>query len=243
MYIVFGRRKIIMISVSILLAGIVVSASMGVIKGMDVFGVKDGKEFLVVIDAGHGGMDGGAVGVLGTKESDLNLDVAKKLSEILRGKGIDTIMTREDDNGVVLGDSWSKLGDMQARKKIIKESDADLFISIHMNHFTMEKVNGLRVFYSKDFEEAENLAGLIQNSVSKITGAKISNVKAADKSLFLMKSPPMPAILIECGFISNKDEETKLKNPEYRAKIAWAIADSLEKYFSWKQNKFCWHSI
>ncbi len=232
MYIVFGKRKLVMVSFAVLLFGVLISASLGFIKGMDVFGIKDGKDFMVVIDAGHGGMDGGAVGVSGTKESELNLDVAKKLSEVLNGKGIDTIMTREDENGVVLGDGWSKLQDMKGRKKIIKDSGADLFISIHMNHFTMEKVNGLRLFYSGDYEEAKSVAELIQSSISKITGAKITNVKAADKSLFLMKSPPMPAILIECGFISNNEEEKKLKDPEYRAKIAWAIADSVEKYFS-----------
>jgi len=232
MYIVFGKKRLMMLSMTVLIVGVIVSVSLGVIKGMDVFGLKDGKDFLVIIDAGHGGMDGGAVGISGTKESDLNLDVAKKLAEVLRGKGIDTIMTREDENGVTKGEEWSKLRDMKERKKIIKESDADLFISIHMNHFTMEKVNGLRVFYSGDFEESESIAQLIQNSVSKITGAKMTNVKAADKSLFLMKSPPMPAILIECGFISNSEEEKKLKDPEYRAKIAWAIADSVDKYFS-----------
>ena len=232
MYIVFGKRKLVMMSLLVLMAGVILSSSIGIIKGMDVFGIKDGKDFLVVIDAGHGGIDGGAVGVSGTKESDLNLDVAIKLSEVLNGKGIKTIMTRENENGVIVGDNWSKIDDMKGRKKIIKESDADLFISIHMNHFTMEKVNGLRIFYSGDYEEAESLADLIQRAVSEITGAKITNVKAADKSLFLMKSPPMPAVLIECGFISNIEEEKKLKDPDYRAKIAWAIADSVEKYFS-----------
>lgn len=232
MYIIFTKKKILIFSVSVLIFGIILSGSIGMIRGKDVFGAKDGERLLVVIDAGHGGVDGGAVGVSGCKESDLNLDVAMKLKEILNAKGIDTVLTRKDEKGIYSGEKWDKITDMKMRKDIVASSNADLFISIHMNHFTMEKVKGLRVFYSANHKEIEDFAEIVQNSVSKVTGAKTTNIKAADKGLFLMKSPPMPAVLIECGFLSNREEEDKLKSDEYRAKIAWAIADSIESYFS-----------
>lgn len=113
----------------------------------------------------------------------------------------------------------------------MKTKNADLFISIHMNSFENKSANGLHIFYSENHKEIEPLAKEIQNRIAKITGAKTHAVKYAEKSLFLMKNPPIPAILIECGFISNPEEEKKLNDEEYRSKIAWAIGEAIEKYY------------
>ena len=125
------------------------------------------------------------------------------------------------------------LGDtpiMNKRLDIMKNSHADIFVSIHMNSFGDQKVSGLHIFYDKNHPEIERLAKSIQNKMSEVTGAEMHAVKTADERLFLMKNPPMPAILVECGFLSNPDEEKKLASDEYQSKIAWAIASAIENY-------------
>ena len=187
----------------------------------------------IVIDPGHGIPDGGAVGARGTVEQEINLAISKKLCEVLEGKGMKVIMTRTDENGLFsdgMGIREMKVKDMKKRLEIMKKSDADLFVSIHMNYFPSSKINGLRVFYSANHSEIKPLAEQIQLKMSEITGAKTTAVKTADKTLFLMKNPPIPAILVECGFLSNEEEEKKLNNEDYQSRLAWAIADAIEKY-------------
>lgn len=188
----------------------------------------------IVLDAGHGEPDGGAVGVSGTLEKDINLAIVQKLQEILEGKGIEVILTREGDSGLQEESADTirkmKISDMNKRLNIIKNSEADLFISIHMNSFSDSTVHGLHIFYDKSHPDIEETAEKIQNNIGEVTGADTHTVKTADESLFLMKNPPIPAILVECGFLSNPDEEKKLNDEEYQAKIAWAIASALENY-------------
>lgn len=189
----------------------------------------------VIVDAGHGLPDGGAVGVSGSVEQEINLKIALKLREVLEAKGIKVIMTRENENGIWENESDSirkkKVDDMNNRLKIMTDSDAGLFISIHMNSFPNHKTSGLRIFYAPNHEEIKPLAENIQKRIQDITGANINIVKSADKSLFLMKNPPVPAILVECGFLSNPTEEKKLQDDDYQARLGWAIADAIEKYY------------
>lgn len=232
MYLVIDRKKCLLFCSVFLAAGLLLGGVLGVIPDRNTFGVEGG-ELKVIIDAGHGLPDGGAVGANGSIEADLNLDIAKMVAEVMQGKGIDTIMIRNDKEGIREegSSSWSKIKDMRLRLEKLRKADADLFVSIHMNHFPMSDVSGLRLFYAANHKEIKPLAENIQLRMSELTGAKVTAVRAADKSLFLMKSPPIPAILIECGFISNPAEEKKLMNEEYRAKIAWAIADTIERYY------------
>ncbi len=192
-------------------------------------------ELRIIIDAGHGAPDGGAVGVNGTLEKDINLAIAKKVQEILEAKGIKVIMTRMGDSGLQENPNASlremKRSDMNTRLAIMKKSNSDLFLSIHMNYFQQKSVNGLHIFYAKNHSEIEPLAENIQARIGEITGAKTHMVKTADRSLFLMKNPPIPAILVECGFLSNAEEERRLNSEDYQSRIAWAIADSVEKYY------------
>lgn len=234
MYIFLNRKKII--------TGCLISAFLGTAVGVIlVFSSyadtsHQNKPLSVIVDAGHGLPDGGAVGINGTVEQEINISIAQKLSEVLEAKNIGVIMTRTDESGI-----WSeksstirekKVEDMYNRLKIMKKSDADLFISIHMNSFPDRSATGLRIFYSPDFEEIKPLAENIQMRMSDITGAKMNVVKAADSKLFLMKKAPLPAILVECGFLSNPKEEKKLTEEDYQARLAWAIADAVEKYYS-----------
>lgn len=193
-----------------------------------------GGNVTIIVDAGHGMPDGGAVGVNGTIEQKLNLKIAEKVCEVLQGKGIHTIMTRNDETA--LSEEKNNLRkmkreDMSARMNIMKNSEADLFISIHMNYYPGKEVNGLRIFYAANHSEIKPLSEKIQEKMSEVTGARTTAVKAADKNLFLMKNPPLPSILVECGFLSNAEEEKKLNNDDYQSRIAWAIADAIEKYY------------
>lgn len=188
----------------------------------------------IVVDAGHGEPDGGAVGISGVVEKDVNLAIAQKLSEVLEGQGAEVIMTRGGDNAIYDEDAKTiremKRSDMNNRRAIVKNSGADLFVSIHMNSFSDSSVHGLHVFYDKTHPEIEETAKKIQQRISEVTGADMHTVKTADEKLFLMKNPPVPSILVECGFLSNPEEEQKLISDEYQAKIAWAIASSLVDY-------------
>lgn len=213
-----------------------VGAALGIEPIMKTFSsINFDKDFCVIVDAGHGQPDGGAVGVGGSIEEKINLEVAKKVREVLVGKGIRVVMTREDENCLSLSDGTKSIGDMKKedmreRLEIMKKSDADLFVSIHMNRYDKPEVNGLRLFYDKKHPETKELSELMQKKMSEVTGAKMYSVKTADQNLFLMKNPPVPALLIECGFISNPDEEKKLNDENYQSRLAWAIADAVEKY-------------
>lgn len=195
-----------------------------------------GADIKIVVDAGHGEPDGGAVGVSGVIEKDVNFAIAKKLAEVLEGRGAAVIMTREGDNGIYDESASTiremKVSDMKKRRKIVKKSGADLFVSIHMNSFSDKSINGLHIFYDREHPEIEELAKKVQDGIERVTGAKAHTVKTADERLFLMKNPPVPSLLVECGFLSNPDEEKKLADEEYQSKIAWAIADEIVKYYN-----------
>ena len=212
-------RKHIVIAVLFAVVGIAIGIGIKHYETLQTFSSSDIK---VVLDAGHGEPDGGAVGVSGVVEKDINLAIVQKLQEVLESKGFEVILTRSGDSG---------LQDENAeRLDIMKNSHADIFVSIHMNSFGDQKVSGLHIFYDKNHPEIERLAKSIQNKMSEVTGAEMHAVKTADERLFLMKNPPMPAILVECGFLSNPDEEKKLASDEYQSKIAWAIASAIENY-------------
>lgn len=182
-------------------------------------------------DAPHGDPDGGAVGLNGTLEKDINLAITLKLREILESRGARVILTRDGDSGIFDTSAETirekKVSDMHNRLDIINNSDADMMISIHMNSFTNHRSSGLHVFYDAKHPAAEMFASAIQDRISKLTGAKSHTVKTASSSLFLMKSAKIPSILVECGFISNEKEEKLLNTDEYQSKIAFAIADAL----------------
>ena len=199
-------------------------------EAISYFSVKN--RFCVVLDAGHGSPDGGAVGINGTLEKDINLDVVLKLRQILENRGMKVILTREGDSGIFDSNAETihekKVSDMKRRLDIINNSNADLFISVHMNSFTDTTSNGLHVFYSRNHPQAEETAIRIQKKISSLTGAKTHAVKTASESLYLMKNPVPPSVLVECGFISNPEEEKLLNDENYRAKIAFAIAEAIE---------------
>lgn len=194
------------------------------------------RDISVIVDAGHGSPDGGAVGLSGSQEKDINLSIATILKGVLESNGIPVIMTRSSDNAIYDSSAKTirekKRSDLNNRLKIMNSSNAGLFVSIHMNSFEDKSVSGVYTFYNKSYPDIKVLAENIQNNIHSITKAKTHDVKAAENRIFLMKNAPMPAVLVECGFLTNPEEEKKLLNSEYQEKIAWAIGDAISDYYS-----------
>ncbi len=188
---------------------------------------------IIIIDPGHGGMDGGAVGYDGTLEKELNLQIANVLSELLRVSGYNVIMTREDD--IMLntedGNGSSKFQDLKKRLMIASSYPDSVMISIHCNKFSMESCKGLQVYHSDD-EKAAELAGKIQDSVVNIIQpGNHRKVKQADSSIYLLDRAKTPSVLIECGFLSNKEDCNNLKNSEYQKALALAILKGITEVY------------
>ncbi len=223
----FLSKRNIMICFAAAITGIAAGVAVNQTKTIQTFSTG---EKTIVLDAGHGSPDGGAVGVSGVLEKDINLAIVLKLEEILEVRGVNVILTRTDDSGLHDGSGTirsMKVTDMNRRLEIINGSGADLFISIHMNSLNDSSVNGLHIFYDSKHESIKMIAEKIQNVLAEATGASSHEVREASSSLYLMKNTSIPGILVECGFLSNPEEEQKLADEEYQSRIAWAIANAL----------------
>lgn len=182
-------------------------------------------EVTVLIDAGHGGSDGGAVGVSGTKESDINLQIALRLKSALEQEGAKVLMVRKDENAV----APTKDEDMARRAEIIKTSGADIFVSIHQNKFSDPGVSGPQVFYKPGGSESEKLAKAVQAQL--IQRLKPSKARVAMEGNYLvLRAGEIPSIMVECGFMSNATEERLLQTTEYQIEIARAITQGISQY-------------
>lgn len=196
------------------------------------------EKITVIIDPGHGGRDGGAVGDDGTLEKDLNLAVALKLKAILESADVHVVMTRETDIELASPDSpHKKADDLKARLQLAQNRNNAVFISIHMNKFPVEKYRGLQVYYSENDPESLTLAQLVQNTAqSALKNTSDRKVKPAGDSIYLMTHLEIPAILVECGFLSNEAERELLKSDGYQKKLALCISAALFTYISAQQN-------
>lgn len=195
----------------------------------------------IIIDAGHGLPDGGAIGKMGTIESTLNIKIAKSVEKKLTDKGYSIIMTRKDegtiaDSGKTIGEK--KKEDMHKRLEIINTSGADMFVSIHMNKFSDGRYRGAQVIYSGNMPRSAFLAGLIQQELSLIpdNAQKRVSSKAPD-GIFLLKNASVPAVIVECGFLSNFDEEELLNTKKYQEELANAIVKGIENYYKQEGSK------
>ncbi len=180
----------------------------------------------VLIDAGHGGEDGGAEGADGTLEKDINLAIACPLGELLRVMGYTVSYTRTEDTMVnAAGDTLRerKVSDMRNRLSLIEQ--ADLTVSIHQNKFPQTQYSGTQVFYGTGSAESSVLADSIRSAVlSLLQPDNTRELKKDDGTVYLLKNATRPIALVECGFLSNEAEREKLKSHEYRQQMAFAIA-------------------
>ncbi len=192
-------------------------------------------EVVFVIDAGHGGEDAGAIADDGTLEKDLNLEIATLISGLLELNGNDVRMTRETDT--LLYDYYDdledytgqkKVYDLKNRLKIAEENENSIYVGIHMNKFSQAKYSGLQVYYSKNNDNSYDIASKLKsNTRLYLQKDNKREIKKADSSIYILNKIEVPAILIECGFLSNEIELNNLKDNDYRAKLALTIFSSL----------------
>lgn len=191
----------------------------------------------VIIDAGHGGVDGGAVAADSTLEKDINLDIALKLNEMLKMAGAETILTRDSD--VSIHDESAKtirakkVSDIHNRFEIIENNPDYIFVSIHQNSFSDSKYKGAQLFYSPNNSQSIELAKSIQSSFS--SRLQMDNERAIKKcstDVYLIYHAQSTAVLCECGFLSNTEELKNLKTTEYRSEVAFCIFSGILDYYS-----------
>ncbi len=186
--------------------------------------------FSVVIDAGHGGVDSGCVGSLGVYERDINLSIAQKLGSMLNTLGIGVVFTRTNADGLYgTFASGHKMRDMRAREAIIKKANPNLVISIHLNSYTNEQAHGAQVFYKIDNDISQEFGQEMQSLFcEKIEGSRKESMPG---DFYILNCTSTPGVLVECGFLSNPDEEAKLVTNEYQEQLAYTIMCGVVGYF------------
>lgn len=191
---------------------------------------------IIGIDPGHGGVDSGAVGVSGVEEDEINLKIGLKLKKIIEDNGGIVVMTRETDEGLYTKKSKTlkemKTEDLHNRKEIIEEANCDVFVTIHLNSFEQSKYYGAQTFYGEDSEYSMILANCIQDELRNKLDKDNQRAPQIREEVFLINKMYMPSVLVECGFLSNPNEEQLLTIDEYQEKIALAIYEGIMKYFS-----------
>jgi N-acetylmuramoyl-L-alanine amidase CwlD len=200
------------------------------------FPINDSKSKIILIDPGHGGIDGGAVSKSGIMEKDINLKISLNLRDKLIKEGFKVIMTREEDKGLYEDQGRirkKKIEDLNNRCKIKNESKCDMFVSIHLNAFPESKYYGAQVWYSRN-RYSQKLAKIIQDNLRNDLDASNNRKEkpALDSYKVLRNNDDMPSVLVECGFLSNILEEEKLKDDEYQSKIADSIVKSIKSYYN-----------
>jgi len=189
------------------------------------------EEAVIVIDPGHGGEDGGAVSITGLAESGLNLEISKRLEALFLLYGKKVAMTRESETIAYPPEADSirarKSADTRARTAFIQSFDNALLISVHQNKFSEPGPHGAQVLYAKSNgsrELAESMQALL---VSQLDNTNRRTAVPADPGLYILNHVSCPAILVECGFLSNPNEEAQLRNPNYQTKLAAVIAAAI----------------
>lgn len=189
----------------------------------------------VVIDAGHGIPDEGAESSKGTTEAQTNLAIALKLQNLLEQSGCTVILTRSDENAIYDIDSKTlkqkKISDIRNRVKIGNESSADIFVSIHLNKIPQEQYWGWQCFYKDGNEQSTKLAKSIQQNLNEAIQRENNRVAMKLDTVYIMKHVEVPISIVECGFLSNAEEEKLLLDDTYQNRLAWGIYNGIVDYF------------
>lgn len=191
---------------------------------------------VIAIDAGHGGVDPGAIGKLGVKEDEINLQIALNLRSLIEENGGVVILTRNDGQGLYTEDSTTlrekKNEDLRNRRIEVNNSEPDVLLSIHLNSFPQSQYYGAQAFYKEGCEKSKDLALLIQEELRNVLDKNNKRVPQPRDTIYLIREAEAPAVLVECGFLSNTEEEKRLIDPKYQQKIAWAIYIGVMRYFN-----------
>ena len=189
----------------------------------------------IVIDAGHGSPDEGAESSNGTTEAQINLKIALKVQNLLEQTGSTVILTRSNDNAIYDLDSKTlrqkKVSDIKNRVKIGNESSADIFVSIHLNKIPQKQYYGWQCFYNTKNKKSKILAEQLQNNLNESIQKENKRVAMKLNTIYIMKNVEIPISIVECGFLSNPEEEIKLQEDEYQNRLAWGIYNGITEYF------------
>lgn len=190
----------------------------------------------IILDAGHGNPDGGAVGEDGSIESDLNLKIVLKLQALLESSNCNVILTRSDENGIYEADSNTirekKISDMKNRVKIANNSNAELFLSIHMNKLEQSEYSGYQTFFKDKDETSKKIAKNVQLSLNNFLKKEKTREIKSISGIYLTKNVEIPLVIVECGFLSNAEENKILQTDSYQNELAWSIYIGIMDYFN-----------
>lgn len=190
----------------------------------------------IVIDAGHGGIDPGKIGINNALEKDINLEIALKLAEKLKDAGIKIVMTRTDDTGLYSESSTNKkVEDMQERCKLIAEAEPVFTVSIHQNSYVTEDIKGAQVFYYGQSEIGKELAETLQECLISLVDPDNHRQAKANESYYLLKKTTSPTVIVECGFLSNSEEAALLITSDYQDTLVDAIYQGIFTYLEANQ--------
>ena len=171
----------------------------------------------------------------GTTEAEINLSIALKLQNLLEQSGCTVVLTRSDENAIYDIDSntlkQKKISDIHNRVKIGNESSADIFVSVHLNKIAEQQYDGWQTFYKEGSEEGEKLATFIQNSLSEAIEKDNNRVAKTIDNVYIINHVEIPTSIVECGFLSNPEEEQELLDNTYQDKLAWGIYNGIINYF------------
>ena len=189
----------------------------------------------IVIDAGHGKPDEGAQSSRGTTEAETNLKIALKLQNLLEQSGSSVVLTRSDENAIYDLDAKTlkekKISDIHNRVKIGNESSADIFVSIHLNKIPQSQYDGWQTFYKSGNEQGKKLSESIQVSLNESIEKENKRVAKTIDNVYIVKHVEIPTTIVECGFLSNPEEEKKLLEDDYQNRLAWGIYNGIINYF------------
>jgi len=196
---------------------------------------------VIVLDAGHGKPDEGARSSRGTTEAETNLKIAKKLQNLLEQSGATVILTRSDENAIYDAEESSlrqkKVSDIHNRVRIGNESSADIFVSIHLNKIPQQQYWGWQCFYQLGNDKSIKLAKSVQNNLNEAIQRENKRVPMKLDNVYIMKHVEIPTTIVECGFLSNPEEEQMLLEDTYQEKLAWGIYNGIMEYFCENENK------
>ena len=230
-------KKLYIFLTPVIICGILLSSSYKFCQSVtETASVVPNKFPIIIIDAGHGGFDGGATTDDGFPEKNINLSISLYLGEFLDLMGFNYILTRETDTS--LEDSGlstirqKKSSDLHNRMKIMRETDNAIFISIHQNHYHTEKYKGIQVFYSRNYSSESSLIAqsIQENTINLLQQDNTRQIKECGTSVYLIYNAEKPACLVECGFLSNIEESNKLRTEEYQKEMAFCIALGIQQY-------------
>lgn len=190
---------------------------------------------VIIVDAGHGSPDEGAQSNNGTTEAQINLNIALKLQNLLEQSGATVILTRSDENAIYDASSETikqkKVSDIHNRVKIGNSSSADIFVSIHLNKIPEQQYDGWQCFFQTNNEQSKTLAKSIQTNLNESIQKENHRQAMSLNTVYIMKHVEIPTTIVECGFLSNPEEEKRLLQDSYQLRLAWGIYNGIIDYF------------